>query len=204
MARPDAPSRREEGERTATGRRALLIGLTGLAGGLVLPTAALAHAADRVAPGRLLPPERTLSLVSLHTGERLTAAYVREGRYDQGALGEIDQILRDWRSGDTRRMDPRLLDLLYLLRRRVGGRGPFEVISAYRSPDTNAQLAARSGGVAKKSQHMLGKAIDVALPDASLQSLHREALALRAGGVGLYSKSGFVHLDTGRVRRWGR
>ena len=186
--------------RIATGRRALLVGLGGLAGSLALPRGVLARA---TAPSPGLPAERTLSLISLHTGERLTAAYVREGRFDTGALDEIDQILRDWRSGDVRRMDPRLLDLLYLLRRRAGGRGPFEVISAYRSPKTNAKLASRSGGVAKKSQHMLGKAIDVALPGTALKALHGEALALAAGGVGLYSKSGFLHLDTGRVRRWG-
>ena len=201
MDRSDTPSRRGDKVRSASGRRALLGGLAGLAGTLLLPRGALAHAA--AAASSPLPPERTLSLVSLHTGERLTAAYVRGGRYDAGALEEIDQILRDWRSGEVQPMDRGLLDLLYLLRGRVGGRGPFEIISGYRSPKTNAKLASRSGGVAKKSQHMLGKAIDVALPGTALTALHEEALALQSGGVGLYSKSGFLHLDTGRVRRWG-
>jgi uncharacterized protein YcbK (DUF882 family) len=101
-------------------------------------------------------------------------------------------------------MDPQLFDLLYALRRRVDSQQPFNLISGYRSPSTNATLAAKSnGGVAKRSLHMQGRATDIALPDRDLKALHKTALALKAGGVGLYSKSGFLHVDTGRVRQWG-
>lgn len=150
-----------------------------------------------------LPPQRALSFHSLHTGERLTATYFA-GAPVPKALAEIDHILRDWRTGDVTRTDRRLLDLLFSLRRKLGGSGPIEIISAYRSPKTNAHLATKSQAVAKRSFHMRGMAVDVRLPGCELKALHRVALELEAGGVGLYSKSGFVHLDTGRVRRWGK
>ena len=100
-------------------------------------------------------------------------------------------------------MDLRLLDLLASLRGRLRTEAPFEVISAYRSAKTNAELAAKSNGVARGSMHVRGMAIDIRVPGRRLETLHREALALQAGGVGLYSGSGFIHVDTGRVRTWG-
>jgi uncharacterized protein YcbK (DUF882 family) len=146
---------------------------------------------------------RTLGLVSTHTNEKITATYWRDGVYDKGALKDINYVLRDHRSGDVARMDPNLLDLLVELHRRTGSRKAFQVISGYRSPKTNAMLAsASSGGVAKRSLHMDAKAIDIRLHDVALNDLRQAALGMKAGGVGYYKKSDFVHVDTGRVRQW--
>ena len=178
-------------------RRRFIAGLAGAAAvGLVPAAASWARPA--------LPPLRELAFRSLHTGEELRATYVRAGAVVPGAVEEINHILRDWRTDETTQIDLGLLDLLYALRRRLETAAPFEVISAYRSPKTNARLAGASKGVAKRSLHMRGMAIDVHVPGRRLADLHRAAVALKAGGVGLYSRSGFVHLDTGRVRYWGR
>ncbi len=145
---------------------------------------------------------RTLSMHNLHTGEKLTRTYWADGDYLAEPLAEIDQLLRDHRSNQAHPMDPQLLDLLHRLQQAVGGTKPFEIISGYRSPQTNASLRGKSRGVAKKSLHMQGKAIDVRLPGQDLANLRKAALALKAGGVGYYPKSNFIHVDTGRVRFW--
>ena len=145
---------------------------------------------------------RTLGLVSTHTNETVTATYWRDGVYDKGALKDISYLLRDFRTGDVAAMDPSLLDLLVELHRRAGSRKPFHVISGYRSPKTNALLASASDGVAKRSLHMDGKAIDIRLHDVALSDLRQTALGMEAGGVGYYKKSDFIHVDTGRVRQW--
>ena len=150
-----------------------------------------------------LPSTRSLAFRSLHTGEEVAATYVRDGRLQAEGVQVLNHVLRDWRSGEVWDMDQQLFDLLYALRRRMDSKAPFELISGYRSPKTNATLASNSGGVAKRSLHMQGKATDIRLPERDLKALHKTALALQAGGVGLYTKSGFVHLDTGRVRHWG-
>jgi uncharacterized protein YcbK (DUF882 family) len=147
--------------------------------------------------------EKSLSFQSLHTGENLKVTYWAQGTYLPDSCKQIDYLLRDWRTDDIRLIDRRLFDLLYDLRRMLGTTQPFQVISGYRSPKTNATLAARSRGVAKRSLHLKGKAIDVSLADRDLRHLRKAALALKAGGVGYYPRTGFVHLDTGRVRRWG-
>lgn len=146
--------------------------------------------------------ERILSFHNLHTGESLTRPYRVGDRYISGSLAEIDHLLRDFRTGDVKSMDPALLDLLYDLRSLVENAGPFHVISGYRSPKTNQSLAQKSNGIAKKSLHMKGMAIDVRLPGTPLPQLRKAALSLKGGGVGYYQKSDFVHLDTGRVRFW--
>ena len=145
---------------------------------------------------------RTLGLVSTHTDETISATYWRNGVYDKGALKDINYLLRDFRTGDVATIDPNLLDLLVELHRRAGSRKPFHVISGYRSPKTNALLASASDGVAKRSLHMDGKAIDIRLHDVALSDLRQTALGMKAGGVGYYKKSDFVHVDTGRVRQW--
>lgn len=147
-------------------------------------------------------PERILSLRNLHTDESLRATFWAEGQYLKDELRAVNRVLRDHRSGDVHAMDPNLLDQLYLLQQSVGVGGAFHVISGYRSPASNAKLSSNSGAVAKKSLHMLGKAIDIRLPGCKLDKLHKAALALQAGGVGYYPESGFIHVDTGRVRRW--
>jgi uncharacterized protein YcbK (DUF882 family) len=163
----------------------------GVTGGLVLkPAAAFA--------GR----PRELAFHNLHTGERVQAVYWADGAYRPEGLQRVNEILRDWRTGEIAEMDPGLLDLLHRLHATLDGAEPFAVISGYRSPKTNAQLAANSSGVAKKSFHMRGMAIDVALPGRDLVALRDTAWDMQAGGVGYYGTSGFVHLDTGRVRRW--
>lgn len=144
-----------------------------------------------------------LAFVNTHTGEALDVVYREGGRYLTDALSDIDRVLRDHRSGDVHPIDRALLEQLTMLGSLLGTGGrPFHVISGYRSPKTNAMLAARSGGVATRSLHLSGRAIDIRLPGMPLATLHRAALGMQAGGVGFYARSNFVHLDTGRVRRW--
>jgi len=152
---------------------------------------------------KALPTTRSLGFRNLHTGEEVKATYLRDGRLQHDGVKALNFALRDWRNGEVWQMDPKLFDLLYALRQRMDSKQPFELISGYRSPQTNAQLAAQSNGVAKRSLHMQGMATDIRLPERDLLALHRTALAMKAGGVGLYTKSGFVHVDTGRVRHWG-
>ena len=148
------------------------------------------------------PRERTLALYNTHTGERLRATYWAEGGYVAGELEAMNRLLRDHRSDTVHAIDRELFDMLHTLQQRSGGRGEFHVISGYRSPQTNAMLHANSDGVARASLHTCGQAIDIRLPGVALPDLRRAALALRAGGVGYYPKSDFIHLDTGRVRTW--
>jgi uncharacterized protein YcbK (DUF882 family) len=148
------------------------------------------------------PAARSLEFLNLHTGERLRTTYWHGGTYVADACAEIDVILRDFRTGEVAPIDAGLLDLLHALRRRLDTSAPYHVISGYRSPKTNAALAARSGGVAKKSLHMQGIAIDIRLPGRDLVDVNGAARALQRGGVGLYEKSGFIHIDVGRVRYW--
>ena len=128
--------------------------------------------------------------------------FSRGGKFIASALKEVNDFLSDFRTGDRIEIDPELLNLIYDIRESLGSKGRFEVISAYRSPKTNEMLRGRSGGVARNSQHLLGKAIDVRLSDVKLPKLRDAALAQKRGGVGYYEKSDFVHIDTGRVRRW--
>ena len=146
---------------------------------------------------------RVLSFSHLHTGEHLrNVEYFSGGRYLPDALSEINRVLRDFRTGDVFEMDHGLLDLLHRLHGVTGSARPFEIISAYRSPRTNQMLHERSHGVATKSLHMVGQAIDIRVADVPLPQLRKAALAMQAGGVGYYPGSNFVHVDTGRVRQW--
>jgi uncharacterized protein YcbK (DUF882 family) len=152
--------------------------------------------------GAKAPLERSLDFYNTHTNEKLKTVYWAEGKYQPEGLREINRILRDHRTGDVYRMDENLLDLLYLLQTRTGRKDSFHIISGYRSPATNAKLHALSDGVAKRSYHMQGKAVDIRLPGYDLGKLHQAALALKAGGVGCYPSSNFIHVDVGPVRRW--
>jgi uncharacterized protein YcbK (DUF882 family) len=145
---------------------------------------------------------RQVALHNLHTGESLQAIYWEEGRYVPDALAAVNKVLRDFRTGDQHPMDPGLLDLLSTLHGKVESRGPFQVISGYRSPKTNALLHERSDGVAAKSLHMQGMAMDIRVEGVALDHLHKAALDAGRGGVGYYPTSDFVHVDVGRVRRW--
>ena len=146
--------------------------------------------------------QRDLAFYHTHTRKKLSIVYVVNGEYIPPALDRINTFLADFRTGGIKRIDPKLLDLIYDIREYLGSKGTYEVISAYRSPETNAMLRARSSGVAKKSQHLLGNAIDVRLSDVRTAALRDAALAMRRGGVGYYQDSDFVHIDVGRVRRW--
>ena len=146
--------------------------------------------------------ERSLSFYHTHTQKTLEVTYSAGGEYVESALAEVNDFLADFRTGDTIVIDPGLLDLIYDVRTSLGSNGTFEVISAYRSPETNKMLRGLGRGVAKKSQHLLGKAIDVRLRNVKSSVLRDAAIKINRGGVGYYAKSDFVHMDTGRVRRW--
>jgi uncharacterized protein YcbK (DUF882 family) len=174
----------------ASRRRALRLGLVTVAG-LLVPARSAAPADARV-----------LAMRSLHTGEFVRATYWAAGRYVRDGLTEIDRLLRDHRSNTVHPIDPRLLDVLDTLRARLETREAFEIISGYRSPETNARLAASTRGVASTSLHVVGMAVDIRVPGRSLVAVRDAAKSLGAGGVGFYPDSNFVHVDVGRVRSW--
>ena len=148
------------------------------------------------------PSSRTLAFEHTHTGEALEVTYYADGDYLADGLAQVNRLLRDHYSGDVTVMDPSLLDLLYELRQRTGTQAPFQIISGYRSPETNERLRTAGRGVAKRSMHIEGKAIDIRLADVPSDELRDAALAMQRGGVGYYEASNFVHVDVGRVRRW--
>lgn len=147
---------------------------------------------------------RSLKLYFVHTGEKAEIVFKRNGRYDQAGLKKLNRFLRDWRRNEPTRMDPRLFDLIYSVYRNAGARDYIHVIGGYRSPKTNSMLRSRSKGVAEKSQHMLGKAMDFYIPGVSLKKLRETGMKMQIGGVGYYPRSGspFVHMDVGNVRHW--
>jgi uncharacterized protein YcbK (DUF882 family) len=163
----------------------------------VCPAASLARGAAAA-----VPEVRTLAFRHTHTGEELAVAYAAGSAYLADALASVNWFLRDFRNGAVHPIDPQLLDQLHRLATITGTRARFEVISGFRSPATNQALRERSGGVARRSLHLEGRAIDVRLADVPLADLRDAALSLRAGGVGFYQASQFVHVDTGPVRRW--
>jgi uncharacterized protein YcbK (DUF882 family) len=149
---------------------------------------------------------RTISLYHTHTSENITVTYRRDGVYDRSALAKLNHFLRDWRNDDVISMDPRLFDVIWETYREVGSSATIKVVSAYRSPGTNAMLRRRSSGVAKHSQHTMGKAMDLHLPDVNMSRVREIGMRLQKGGVGYYPTAGtpFVHLDVGSVRSWPR
>ena len=149
---------------------------------------------------------RTISIQHMHTKELTTVTFRRDGRYVGEALDKLNNALRDWRNDDVIKMDPRLFDIAWEVHREVGSSSPFHVVSAYRSPGTNAMLRRRSRGVAKHSQHTMGKAMDFYLPDISTAQIRAVGMKLQRGGVGYYptANTPFVHLDVGSVRSWPR
>jgi uncharacterized protein YcbK (DUF882 family) len=163
-------------------------------------------ACSAVAPAYAAMPRlksiRELAMHNLHTDERLRVTFWKDGKYDRAALAKINHLMRDHYSGDEFPMDPRLIDLMYDLQHRVKNDHPVELISGYRSPKTNMMLASYSDGVAKKSYHTKGMAMDIRLPGTSLATVHNTALAMKRGGVGYYPDSQFVHIDVGPLRKW--
>jgi uncharacterized protein YcbK (DUF882 family) len=149
---------------------------------------------------------RTLNIEFVHTGERASITFKRNGRYDPKGLKQLNYILRDWRRNEPTKMDPRLFDLVWEVYRRAGAKGYIKAVSGYRSPQTNSMLRSRSKGVAKESQHMRGTAMDFYIPGVPLKTLRELGVKLQAGGVGYYPNSGspFVHMDVAGVRAWPR
>jgi uncharacterized protein YcbK (DUF882 family) len=192
LAKPGKKTVRMEAETCHIRRRFLQIGL-GATASLAMPNAFA---------GVLKQPERSIALLNLHTGEQVKATYWAEGQYQPDELSAIHRVLRDHRTGDVHDIDSDLIDMLNLLHQKMHGKQPFHVISGYRSPKTNAMLSKNSSGVAKKSLHMQGRAIDIRLPGRELSALQKTAQQMKIGGVGFYPGSDFIHVDTGRVRSW--
>ena len=158
------------------------------------PDAEPASAAD--------PAPRRIALLNLHTGERLEVEYFRDGAYVPDALAALEILLRDFRNGEKHVIDPQLMDYLADVASALGAPAAYSVISGYRSPETNERLHERSSGVAQRSLHMQGRAIDVRMTGRDCADLAAGALGLKRGGVGYYRASNFVHLDTGAFRTW--
>jgi len=173
-------------------RRQFLRGLSAAAAALALPAA----------PAAAVDARRVLSLVNTHTGGRVAVPYWERDAYLPEGLSALNTFLRDHRTGDEYPMDPPLFDILYDLRLAAGTNEPYQVISGYRSPRSNALLRAEGHGVASGSLHMQGRAIDIRLADVTSDRLRDAAVTLQRGGVGYYRASDFVHVDTGRVRCW--
>ncbi|MDF1791108.1 MAG: DUF882 domain-containing protein [Thalassobaculaceae bacterium] len=146
---------------------------------------------------------RKLKLRHLHTGERIDVTYFRNGRYDPEALRKLNHYLRDHRDGTIHQIDPRVLDYLHDLSDRLGVSKRIDIVCGYRSPKTNALLRANSTGVAKRSLHMQGMALDIRMPGLRVKTVAKAAITMNRGGVGSYSRSNFVHIDCGRARHWG-
>ena len=150
---------------------------------------------------------RTVSLYHIHTKESITVTYMVKGRYVPSAMKKINYLMRDWRRNEVVTIDPKTVDLMWELHADLGSRAPIHIICGYRSPKTNAFLKRVGRNVAKKSQHMIGKAIDLYFPDVATKKIRNSALVRKVGGVGYYRSSGgptgFVHLDSGNVRHWG-
>ncbi len=163
----------------------------------------VAAPASPMEPDPALNRQYRLRFIHTHTGEKLDIVYRNGASYLPEALAELDHFLRDYRNGEVRHYDPRLFDLLYELLNAAGRPGAWiNVICGYRNPQTNSYLRSHGHGVARHSLHMQAMAIDMRLPGTSTAKLRDLALALRAGGVGYYAASDFIHLDVGRVRRW--
>jgi len=175
-------------------RRSFLKSSVAVASALALPALARASIAA--------PHERSLRFYNTHTGETLRTMFWAEGQFIPEALQDINRLLRDHRNDKIAAIDPELMLLLERVSSQFSNHEVIHVISGYRSPETNQLLAEASGGVAKHSMHIEGKAIDLRIPGRDLERLHKAALALKGGGVGYYPTSQFVHMDTGRVRHW--
>lgn len=168
------------------------VGLLGLT--TTAPAPLLAAAAKKM--------ERTLSLYHIHTGEKKRITYWQDGAYLPEGILEASWFLRDFRKGEMKVIDKYLLDQLTVLKHLTENTAGFEVISGYRSPETNDHLFATTDGVSEDSLHMQGRAIDIRPYGCSLENLHTAAMQLRAGGVGYYPESNFLHLDSGRTQHW--
>ena len=173
-------------------------------GGFLTGTAAAAMALSAPAIARASGDFRTINLVNRRTGEWLNTVYWVEGNYIPEAMDAINVLMRDWRTEEVIEIDRRTIDIISAAHNLLDCGEAFEVVSGYRSPATNAALRRRNRGVARNSYHTRGMAADLKLESRSVRQIAAAGLALKAGGVGKYSRSSFVHLDSGPVRDWGR
>jgi uncharacterized protein YcbK (DUF882 family) len=167
---------------------------------------AVALLANFISPSDAAGENRIISLYHVNTKERLTVTYMNNGRYIPSALKQLNYFLRDWRRNEVVAIDPKMIDLVWELHADLGSKVPINIVSGYRSAATNGFLKRIGRGVAKKSQHILGKAIDINFPDVPTKKIRNIALVRKMGGVGYYPTSGprgFVHVDSGNVRQWG-
>ena len=178
-----------------------LLAFIGASAGVALATKP-ALAAPSVISGK--GEYRSINLHNTRLGESLNTVYWIGGAYIPEAMAEITFLLRDWRLDLTKPVDAAVIDVLAAAHRRLDTREPFEVVSGYRSPQTNAMLRRRSRGVARNSYHIKAMAVDVKLKTRSVNQMYMAALSSYGGGVGRYSRSGFVHMDSGPIRSWGR
>jgi len=170
--------------------------------GLTLGLGALAIGQTAPVAAALSLPARRIRLVNAHTWEKLDVVYWEDGAYVSEALAAINHLMRDHRANKVKPIDENLIDQLYILVSSLGTEERIHILSGYRTPETNAALRARSSGVAKYSMHMEAKAVDINIPGIHPKRIQQNALAMESGGVGYYARSGFVHLDTGKVRNW--
>ena len=177
---------------------------TFLKSGLTLSMAA-ALSVGGVTPALALPAggEYRVHFKNCHTGETFNGTYRVGNKYLPQAFERINYVLRDFRANEVFPIDPRAIDIVAIVHKMVGKNEPYTVLSGYRNPQTNAMLREGSSGVAKRSLHMSGQAIDVRMEDVSVSRIRDLAKKLRAGGVGYYPRSGFVHMDSGEFRTWG-
>ncbi|MET0408203.1 MAG: DUF882 domain-containing protein [Hyphomicrobium sp.] len=173
-------------------------------GALALILSVCLNADGMTAAGQ--PDERTISFYHIHTQERLTVVYKRNGQYVPEAMTKINYIMRDWRRNEIKVIAPATIDLAWEMHEELGSKEPINIICGYRSSDTNEMLRRTVGGQARQSQHITGKAIDITFPDIPLKKMRYSALIRERGGVGYYPTSGipFVHVDTANVRMWPR
>lgn len=188
-----APEPESELEGADLSRRAFAFAC---AAGLCLPWSASRGSS------KLVYPDRILALHNIHTGEQENVTFWSDGHYLESGLNQINWLLRDFRTGDVKAIDPRLLNILYLLSRKVENEKPVLILSGFRSKKTNDMLRKTTEGVARRSFHMAGRAVDIRMPHIESVDVQKAALRLGGGGVGYYPSSNFVHLDTGPVRTW--
>lgn len=184
--------------RTIDRRNLLKAGLVAMGTGLVSAVATPAMAAMRMPT----MGSYKVSFRNAHTGESFNGVYRVGNKYLPDAFEQINRVLRDFRTGEEYPIDPRSIDIVFMLQNKTGTKSQFEILSGYRSPKTNTMLRSASGGVARNSLHMVGQAIDLRLENYSTKKLRDVAIDLRAGGVGYYPRSNFVHIDSGKVRHW--
>lgn len=188
-------------------RRSFLIGLGSVAAAsaVVLPAHASTVKLASLIPARAKSMDRYVAFYNQHTGESFEGLYRYGDQYIGASLHEINRVLRDFRNNEVHEMDPKLVDIMFNLQQGIyhkGGRGAYEVISGYRCKKTNDMLRSKGEGVAKNSYHIKGQAVDLRVHGFPTREIHKVALDLKAGGVGYYRSSDFVHVDTGPVRTW--